>query len=142
MPSTARLLQWPAARAAGLLAAEAPSGSCCPECGLRLALTRRAPLARQYDLRSRRTFLKRCDYPSVTMDQLFIGSIITVYSRQLKVVEYADAFTTREFERKSQNTVAMVMQEAMADLGKIIDSVCRDGFTIAEMRMLQVASIP
>ena len=72
------------------------------------------------------------------MDQLFKGSIITVYSRQLTVVEYADAFTTREFGRKSQSTVAMVMQEAMADLGKIIDSVCRDGFTIAEMRMLQV----
>jgi len=32
-----------------------------------------------YDVKSRRTFLKRCDYPAVTMKQLYIGSIITVY---------------------------------------------------------------
>lgn len=91
-----------------------------------------------YDLKSRRTFLKRCDYPSITMKQLFKGGIITVYSRQLTIIEYADAFTAAEFEKTSQMTVAMVMQEAMADLGKIVDSVCRDGFIIADMRMLRV----
>jgi len=90
-----------------------------------------------YDVKSRRTFLKRCDYPAVTMKQLYIGSIITVYSRQLKVIEYADDFTKRTFASTSQSTVAMVMPEAMPDLGKIVDNVCRDGFVISEMKMLQ-----
>ena len=96
------------------------------------------PLAWQYDLKTRRTFLKRCDYPSVGMAQLFKGGIITVYSRQLKIVDYADTFTERQFSRASQFTVAMVMQEAMGDLGKIVDSVQRDGFIITEMRLLRV----
>ena len=95
------------------------------------------PLAWQYDLKTRRTFLKRCDYPSVGMAQLFKGSIITVYSRQLKIVEYADSFTERQFAKTSQFTVAMVMQEAMGDLGKIVDSVQREGFVITEMRLLR-----
>ena len=95
------------------------------------------PLAWQYDLKTRRTFLKRCDYPSVGMGQLFKGSIVTVYSRQLKIVEYADGFTERHFAKTSQFTVAMVMQEAMGDLGKIVDSVQRDGFVITEMRLLR-----
>ena len=95
------------------------------------------PLAWQYDLKTRRTFLKRCDYPSVGMAQLFKGSIVTVYSRQLKIVEYADGFTERHFAKTSQFTVAMVMQEAMGDLGKIVDSVQRDGFVITEMRLLR-----
>ena len=76
------------------------------------------------------------------MAQLFKGSIITVYSRQLKIVEYADAFTERQFARTSQFTVAMVMQEAMGDLGKIVDSVQRDGFVITEMRLLRVRCAP
>ena len=66
------------------------------------------PLAWQYDLKTRRTFLKRCDYPSVGMAQLYKGSIITVYSRQLKIVEYADGFTERHFAKTTQFTVAMV----------------------------------
>ena len=48
------------------------------------------PLAWQYDLKTRRTFLKRCDYPSVGMAQLYKGSIITVYSRQLTIADYGD----------------------------------------------------
>ena len=31
----------------------------------------------------------------------------------------------------------MVMQEAMGDLGKIVDSVQREGFIITEMRLLR-----
>ena len=95
------------------------------------------PLAWQYDLKTRRTFLKRCDYPSVVMAQLYKGSIITVYSRQLKIVEYADGFTERHFAKTTQFTVAMVMQEAVGDLGKIVDSVQREGFVITEMRLLR-----
>jgi hypothetical protein len=71
------------------------------------------------------------------MGQLYKGSIITVYSRQLKIVEYADGFTERHFAKTSQFTVALVMQEAMGDLGKIVDSVQRDGFVITEMRLLR-----
>ena len=90
-----------------------------------------------YDMKNKRTFLKRCDYPSVGMAQLYKGSIITVYSRQLKIVEYADGFTERHFAKTTQFTVAMVMQEAMGDLGKIVDSVQREGFIITEMRLLR-----
>jgi nucleoside-diphosphate kinase len=31
--------------------------------------------------------------PGVSVDELFIGSVVTVYSRQLKLVEYGDLFT-------------------------------------------------
>jgi hypothetical protein len=29
----------------------------------------------------------------VSVDELFIGSVVTVYSRQLKLIEYGDLFT-------------------------------------------------
>jgi nucleoside-diphosphate kinase len=31
--------------------------------------------------------------PGVNLEDLFIGSIITVFARQLKLVEYGDLFT-------------------------------------------------
>jgi len=31
--------------------------------------------------------------PGVSVDELFIGSVVTVYSRQLKLIEYGDLFT-------------------------------------------------
>lgn len=44
-----------------------------------------------YDLKNRRTFLKRCDYPAVTSKDLYKGGILTIYSRQLTVKDYGAA---------------------------------------------------
>jgi nucleoside-diphosphate kinase len=52
----------------------------------------------QYDLKNRRIFLKRCEYPGIALKDLFLGSIVTVYARQLKIIEYADVFTRGKFE--------------------------------------------
>lgn len=38
-------------------------------------------------------FMKRMATPGIAMSDLFIGSIINVYSRQLKLVEYGNIFT-------------------------------------------------
>jgi nucleoside-diphosphate kinase len=46
-----------------------------------------------YDLKLKKVFLKRMACPGVSVDELFIGSVVTVYSRQLKLVEYGDLFT-------------------------------------------------
>jgi len=46
-----------------------------------------------YDLKNRRMFMKRMACPGVSSDVLFIGSIINIHSRQLKLVEYGDLFT-------------------------------------------------
>ena len=46
--------------------------------------------AHRYDIKNRRTLLKRSDYPAVTPAHLFIGSELTVYSRKLKITAYGD----------------------------------------------------
>lgn len=42
-------------------------------------------------------FLKRTEYPSVQLKDIFIGAILNVFSRQLKVIDYADDFTKTKF---------------------------------------------
>jgi nucleoside-diphosphate kinase len=51
-------------------------------------------------LKQKKIFLKRMNCPGVSTEELFIGSVITVYSRQLKLVEYGDLFTRQKFESK------------------------------------------
>jgi nucleoside-diphosphate kinase len=50
-----------------------------------------------YDTKNRRMFLKRTKYPQISEADLFIGSTITVYSRQFKILNYADEFTRKAF---------------------------------------------
>jgi hypothetical protein len=56
-----------------------------------------------YDIKNRRTFLKRCPAPHVKLPNLYLGAVVTLHSRQLKVMEYSDAFT--------QNTLAKSRQK-------------------------------
>lgn len=46
-----------------------------------------------YDCKNKRMFLKRLPVPEVGEASLFIGSIVTVHARQLKIVDYGDVFT-------------------------------------------------
>jgi nucleoside-diphosphate kinase len=52
------------------------------------------------------------EYKQLNLDELFIGSIITVFSRQLKIVEYGDLFTRQKFESKKQKTFAMIKPDS------------------------------
>jgi nucleoside-diphosphate kinase len=71
----------------------------------------------------------------VSMEELFIGSVITVFSRQLKLVEYGDLFTRQKFESKRQRTFAMIKPDAYNNTGKIIDAILQQGFMISKLKM-------
>ena len=43
-----------------------------------------------FDLKNRKIFLKKTEYSSIQVKDIFVGAILNVYSRQLKVLEYAD----------------------------------------------------
>lgn len=51
-----------------------------------------------FDVKNRRIFLKRTQYQNLALSDLYIGASISIFSRQLKVVEYGDAFTRSSFE--------------------------------------------
>ena len=50
-----------------------------------------------YDTKMKRMFLKRTRYPQITEADLFLGATLTVYSRQFKILDYADDFTRKAF---------------------------------------------
>jgi len=68
-------------------------------------------------------FLKRTESPGITQQDLIIGAIITVFARQLKIVDYGDVFTRQRFENQRQRTFAMIKPDAYTQMGKIIDAI-------------------
>lgn len=80
-------------------------------------------------------FIKRMACQGLSLKELFIGSIINIYSRQLKLVEYGDVFTRRKFEASSEKTFAMIKPDCYTSTGKIINEIYRNGFTISKLKM-------
>ena len=48
-------------------------------------------------LKNKRMFLKRSHATELKYSELYIGSTVTVYARQLKLVDYGDVFTRQHF---------------------------------------------
>lgn len=91
-----------------------------------------------YDPKNKRPFLKRSEYAEVSVDQMYIGSVMTVLARQLKVVDYADEHTRKTMENMKGRTLAIVKPDAYNRIGDIIDAVHRSGLVIAKLKMVRI----
>lgn len=60
-------------------------------------------------MKNKKLFLKRTRY-NINEDDFFIGATVTIYSRQYKIVDYADEFTKKAFEvtHHLEKTFAMI----------------------------------
>ncbi|XP_075369609.1 nucleoside diphosphate kinase homolog 7 isoform X4 [Mycteria americana] len=59
-----------------------------------------------YDVKNRRTFLKRTKYESLHLEDLFVGNKITVFSRHLSLVDYGDQYTARKLGSRKERKEA------------------------------------
>jgi len=89
-----------------------------------------------FDLKNRRTFLKRCDYPSVTENDLYKGNIVTIYSRQLEIIDYSDEFTRKIYDARTTSVTVKVAQSLLPQMGRIVDAIQAAELNISELRLL------
>ena len=80
-------------------------------------------------------FLKRVGTTEVTMQSLFVGSIVTINARQLKIADYGDTATRKKFARGKETQFALIKPDAYMHTGKIIDSIYQNGFIISKLKM-------
>ena len=74
-------------------------------------------------------------YADIDPTHLYLGAIVTIYSRQLRLVEYGDAFTRNMFAKAKESTFALIKPDAYVHTGKIIDAIYRNGFIIKRLKM-------
>jgi nucleoside-diphosphate kinase len=56
----------------------------------------------QFDIKNKRHFLKRVKCGTVEPAQLYVGSTVTVFARQLHIIAYGDEASRRAVEGRSQ----------------------------------------
>ena len=56
----------------------------------------------QYDLKNRRTFLRRSKADNIRLADIFVGSTINILNRQLNFVGYGDEYTKNRLSAKKE----------------------------------------
>ena len=66
--------------------------------------------------------MKRTRYPAVAEDELYAGTTVTIFSRQFKILDYADEFTRKAFDQEHhvEKSFAMIKPDSYTNIGKII----------------------
>ena len=93
-----------------------------------------------FDIKNLRIFLKRIVNPEVKTSSLYIGSEITIYSRQYKIISFADEFTKKSLENIRTSTFALILPSAYMLIGKIIDTIQKNGFIINKLKMNKLSN--
>ena len=94
-----------------------------------------------WDIKAKRMFLKRCPVDgAIRMEDLFIGSTVTVFQRQLNLVAYGNAFTKSVLSTAQQRTLALVLPHAVSEAGKILDVALSEGFSLGHFRLVRLNS--
>lgn len=91
-----------------------------------------------YDFKTRRTFLKRCPYPDLVVQDLFIGAQVTVYARQLRILDFGDAFTRRKLSQVTSRVIAFIPPQRLGSLGAVLHEAHSARVTIGRMKSLQL----
>ncbi|RDD38465.1 Nucleoside diphosphate kinase 7 [Trichoplax sp. H2] len=95
--------------------------------------------AEMYDIKNKRTFLKRSKVDSLSLEDLHLGALINIYSRELKIVDYGDSFTASQLGPTKERTYAMIKPDAFSKLGEIVDIIVADGFKICNLKSIQLS---
>eukprot|EP01063_Lacrimia_lanifica_P002023 TRINITY_DN11054_c1_g1_i1.p1 TRINITY_DN11054_c1_g1~~TRINITY_DN11054_c1_g1_i1.p1 ORF type:complete len:343 (+),score=143.69 TRINITY_DN11054_c1_g1_i1:114-1142(+) len=93
-----------------------------------------------HDIKNRRMFLKRCNYPQVKPSDLYQGATITVYSRKLLVTGYADAATAQVYNLESSRGLVVVPPGSFDDVGKVLTGLQGAGLRVKNLNTLRLTA--
>ncbi|KAI1242288.1 hypothetical protein IHE44_0005807 [Lamprotornis superbus] len=89
-----------------------------------------------YDVKNRRTFLRRTKYESLHLEDLYVGSKVTVFSRHLTIVDYGNLYTSRKLGSRKERTLALIKPDGMRKIGELFDIIINAGLTITKAKMM------
>ncbi|KAL3673264.1 hypothetical protein V7S43_000985 [Phytophthora oleae] len=88
--------------------------------------------------KTRKIFLKRIRIPTVNLDNLYIGGSVTVYSRQLTVMEPANEFTRKMLQQRDDKVLFVITPSGYSQMGRIVQLIEQSGLAIRDLRMVQL----
>lgn len=57
----------------------------------------------------------------MVLGDCYIGAVLTIHSRLLKIIDYGDVYTRSKFETERQRTFALILPQEYLNIGKAVD---------------------
>jgi nucleoside diphosphate kinase len=94
-----------------------------------------------FDTKRGQMFLKRITPPeAISMGSLYPGATVTVCSRPMKIVGFADDKTRRLFATTRGAALLLVKPDAYQQMGEILDVVSHSGISVGRLRMVKMTA--
>lgn len=92
------------------------------------------------DLKYNRVFLKKQFVQDVEEADLYIGSTVTVFSRQLQIVGYTNTATANEMDKKRRRVFSLIQSQGVSSIGPILSAAASSGFVVNQLKMVKLTT--
>ncbi|XP_054876177.1 nucleoside diphosphate kinase 7 [Poeciliopsis prolifica] len=91
-----------------------------------------------FDLKYQRMFLRKTKYDDLHLEDLFLGNRVTVFSRQLKLIDYGDQFTANKLGSRIEKTFGLVKPDVLNKIGDIFELIYSAHLIVTKAKMTQL----
>ncbi|KAJ8670805.1 hypothetical protein QAD02_002064 [Eretmocerus hayati] len=88
-----------------------------------------------FDLKNRRLFLRRTKCEGVEAKDFYVGAIVTIFSRSIKITNFADKTTEEKVSKKITRSFAIIKPATINKTGEILVLITEQGFHISNLKM-------
>ncbi|XP_033208688.1 nucleoside diphosphate kinase 7 [Belonocnema kinseyi] len=89
-----------------------------------------------YDLKTKKTFLRRTKCEGVEEKDFYVGALITIFSRSMRLINFADCNTKTKLSSKAQKTLAIIMPDIIDKMGEILKKIAAQDLHIGNIKMV------
>ena len=95
--------------------------------------------AEMVDVKSKKLFLKKSACPpELSPEDFFLGGKVTIYSRELDIVDFGDEGTRIRLQVQLQQTITVLPPQAYSNWGKILDGILSsNNFNLVSLKSYQ-----
>ncbi|XP_012278664.1 nucleoside diphosphate kinase 7 [Orussus abietinus] len=91
-----------------------------------------------FDRKARKVFLRRSKCDGLEAKDFFVGGMVNIFSRNLKILDYADESTKKKLASSMQRTCAMLKPDVMDKMGEILKKITYHNFHIGNIKMVHL----
>ncbi|XP_070512537.1 nucleoside diphosphate kinase homolog 7-like isoform X1 [Cardiocondyla obscurior] len=88
-----------------------------------------------FDLKTKKTFLRRTTCEGIMAKDFYVGGVITIFSRCIKITGYADAYTKTKLEMQLQKVFVLLKPGVIDYMGEILKDITNYDFRITNIKM-------
>jgi nucleoside-diphosphate kinase len=89
-----------------------------------------------FDIKQKRTFLKRTQIDNLSEKDFYIGASVNVFSRQLFIRDFGDHFTSSKLDKALEKAMIFIDSLTQHNAGKIINELIENKFNVNRMRLV------